>query len=131
MFITANLNHLGSTTAITDRNGNLFGTPVTYSPFGEIREAANSEKYSHTGKEKDKTDLYYFDTRYNSPEFRHFTQADIEEPDLDDPQDLNRYSYVGNNPLSYVDPDGMKRRHLSKREQRALSLGRETVGQII
>jgi RHS repeat-associated protein len=117
------LNHIGSTTAITDNNGSLYGTTITYTPFGEIREAAGNEKYSYTGKEKDKTDLYYFDARYNSPEFRHFTQADIEEPDLDDPQDLNRYSYVGNNPLSYVDPDGHKKKHLSKREQRARSLG--------
>ncbi len=48
------------------------------------------------------------------------------EPDFADPQDLNRYSYVGNNPLSYVDPDGFKKKkkkHLSKREQRAKSLG--------
>jgi hypothetical protein len=33
-------------------------------------------------------------------------QADTLVPDLFDPQSLNRYSYVLNNPLKYVDPSG-------------------------
>ena len=120
------LNHLDSTTAITDSAGNLYGSLITYTPFGEIKETSGTDKYSFTGKEKDKTSLYYFDSRYNHPEFRHFTQADIAEPDFDDPQDLNRYSYVGNNPLTYIDIDGYKKhkkKHLSRREQRARALG--------
>lgn len=120
------LNHLDSTTAITDSAGNLYGSITTYTPFGEIKETSGTDKYSFTGKEKDNTDLYYFDARYNDPEFRHFTQADIADPDYSDPQDLNRYSYVGNNPLNYIDTDGYKKKkkkHLSKREQRARALG--------
>lgn len=120
------LDHLDGINAVTDSSGTVVAK-TDYLPFGELRNGSSgTEKYSYTGKEKDKTDLYYFDARYNSPEFRHFTQADIAEPDYDDPQDLNRYSYVGNNPLSYVDYDGFKKKkkkHLSKREQRARSLG--------
>ncbi|MBI4688578.1 MAG: hypothetical protein HY756_12535 [Nitrospirae bacterium] len=102
--------HLGGTNAVTDSAGTVVAR-ADYLPFGEMKQGSTgNEKYSYTGKEKDKTDLYYFEARYNSPMFKHFTQADVASPDLSDPQDLNRYSYVGNNPMSYVDPDGFKKK---------------------
>jgi RHS repeat-associated protein len=105
--------HLDGVNAVTNAAGAVVAK-TSYLPFGEIRQGGQ-EKFSYTGKEKDKaTDLYYFDSRFNSPELRHFTQADIADPDLDDPQDLNRYAYVGNNPLSYVDPDGHKKKKKAK-----------------
>jgi RHS repeat-associated protein len=100
-----------------------------YLPFGDVRAGGSgAEKYTYTGKEQDKTGLYYFEARYNSSEFRHFTQADIAAPDYGDPQDLNRYAYVGNNPLSYVDEDGFKKKKkkkakLSKREKWMIAHG--------
>lgn len=104
------LDHLDGINAVTDSAGTLV-SKTDYLPFGDVRAGSSgTEKYTYTGKEKDKTDLYYFNARYNSPEFRHFTQADIAEPDYGDPQDLNRYAYVGNNPLSYVDYDGFKKK---------------------
>lgn len=110
------LDHLDGVNVVT----NSAGTPVSttdYLPFGDARAGGTgNEKYAYTGKEQDKTGLYYFDARYNSPEFRHFTQADVAEPDYDDPQDLNRYAYVGNNPTSYVDPDGFKKKKKSKKQ---------------
>ena len=36
----------------------------------------------------------------------HFTQPDSIIPDLTNPQALNRYSYVFNNPINYIDPSG-------------------------
>lgn len=105
--------HLGGTNVVTNATGVVVARN-SYLPFGEMREGGE-EKYSYTGKEKDvATDLYYFEARFNSPELRHFTQADIADPDLDDPQDLNRYAYVGNNPMSYVDPDGHKKKKKNK-----------------
>jgi len=99
------LDHLGGTNVVTDSAGNLVER-TKYYPFGEIREGGN-EKYSFTGKEKDKlTEFYYFEARYYGPEFKHFSQADVVAPNLYDPQDLNRYSYVRNNPLRYIDPTG-------------------------
>lgn len=97
--------HLGGTNVLTDSGGNLVER-IKYYPFGEIREGGN-EKYSFTGKEKDRsTDYYYFEARYYNPEFKHFTQADTALPDIYNPQNLNRYSYVVNNPLRFIDPNG-------------------------
>lgn len=122
------LDHLDGVNVVTD----AAGTEVArsdYLPFGDTRsDSTGSDKYSYTGKEKDKTDLYYFEARYNSPANRHFTQADVADPDFDDPQDLNRYAYVGNNPLSFVDYDGFKKKKkakLSKREKYLIAHGRD------
>ncbi|MBI4847047.1 MAG: hypothetical protein HY808_00515 [Nitrospirae bacterium] len=99
--------HLGGTNAVTDSAGTVVAK-TDYMPFGEVKQGSTgNEKYSYTGKEKDKTDLYYFEARYNSTMFKHFTQADVAEPDFENPQDLNRYAYVQNNPLTYIDPDGL------------------------
>lgn len=97
--------HLGGTDGVTDTSGNVVEN-TKYYPFGEIREGGQ-EKYAYTGKEKDSlTDWYYYEARYYNPEFVHFTQADQVERDIYDPQNLNRYSYVQNNPIVYIDPTG-------------------------
>ncbi len=98
-------NHLGSTEAISDANGNLVNR-TNYFPFGEIKQGS-AEKYSFTGKERDVVSgQYYFEARYYASPFKHFTQADTVVPDLYDPQSLNRYSYVVNNPITNIDPTG-------------------------
>jgi RHS repeat-associated protein len=52
------------------------------------------------------TGLDYFGARYHSGPQGRFTSVDPGQPDPDNPQSWNRYSYVLNNPLKYVDPDG-------------------------
>jgi RHS repeat-associated protein len=67
-----------------------------------------------TGKERDaETGLDYFGARYFSGAQGRFTSPDwsatpqaIPYADLTDPQTLNLYSYVRNNPLRRADPDG-------------------------
>jgi RHS repeat-associated protein len=67
-----------------------------------------------TGKERDsESGNDYFEARYYSSAMGRFLSPDWsakEEPvpyaDLDDPQSLNLYAYVRNNPLSKADPDG-------------------------
>ena len=80
-----------------------------------------------TSKERDaETGLDYFGARYYSSSQGRFTSPDewaggivdaysggqVGKPgplpyaDIDDPQTLNKYVYVRNNPLRYVDPDG-------------------------
>lgn len=98
--------HLGGTNVVTNTSGN-FVERIKYYPFGEIREGGN-EKYQFTGKETDKlTDFYYFEARYYDADFKHFTQADILEPNIYDPQSLNHMAYVRNNPVRLIDPNGL------------------------
>jgi RHS repeat-associated protein len=67
-----------------------------------------------TGKERDtESGNDYFDARYYSSAMGRFMSPDWsakEDPvpyaSLDDPQSLNLYSYVRNNPLTRVDADG-------------------------
>ncbi len=44
--------------------------------------------------------------RYYDPTMGRFTQSDTIVPSLSNPQSLNRYSYVNNSPMSYMDEDG-------------------------
>ena len=55
----------------------------------------------------DDSGLMYYVARYYRPEtFKHFTQPDTIIQNVYDPQSLNHYSYVLNNPYKYVDPSG-------------------------
>jgi RHS repeat-associated core domain len=63
-----------------------------------------------TGKERDsETGLDYFGARYFSGAQGRFTSPDplMASARISDPQTWNRYSYALNNPLKYVDPNGM------------------------
>jgi hypothetical protein len=46
--------------------------------------------------------------QWNSPYINRFLSADTIVPSYANPQSLNRYSYVLNNPLRYTDPTGHK-----------------------
>ncbi|MGA2891194.1 MAG: RHS repeat-associated core domain-containing protein [Terracidiphilus sp.] len=67
-----------------------------------------------TGKERDtESGNDYFEARYYSSAMGRFMSPDWstkEEPvpyaKMDDPQSLNLYAYVGNNPLDRTDLDG-------------------------
>ena len=52
--------------------------------------------------------LLYMRARYYSPELRRFINADIIPGEISDSTSLNRYAYVNGNPVSYVDPFGLK-----------------------
>jgi len=97
--------HLGSTSIITNDTGDVV-EETSYLPFGDVIDGGDS-RYSYTGKEKDKdTSLMYYGARYYDPFLRHFVQPDPVISDIYNPQDLNRYTYVRNNPYKYVDPSG-------------------------
>jgi len=96
--------HLGSTTLITDEGGEVVNQ-VFYSPFGSVLDG-DDEKYMYTSQELDDTGLQYYGARYYDSSILHFTQPDPIIADMYDPQNLNRFSYVRNNPYKYVDPSG-------------------------
>lgn len=91
--------------------------------------SAASNPMSHsTSKERDaETGLDFFLARYYSAAQGRFTSTDpvlINEKRLFDPQQWNLYSYVRNNPLKLVDPDG---REVQVLDEEALRLIRSTV----
>jgi RHS repeat-associated protein len=119
--------HLGSTRLLTDQNGNV-AKRFDYLPFGEeifagVGGRTATEGYlaapdplnpKFTGKIHDnETGLDFMEARYFSSAQGRFTIPDWsakEEPvpyaKLENPQSLNLYTYVHDNPLSAFDPDG-------------------------
>ena len=64
-------------------------------------------QYKFTDQEFDpESGLYNYNARLYDPALGRFISADSLVQDPFVPQTLNRYSYVGNNPLLYVDPSG-------------------------
>jgi RHS repeat-associated protein len=59
-----------------------------------------------TGQYLDTTGLLEEHARYYDPVLGRFISPDTIVPDPGNPQSLNRYAYVDNNPLKYTDPSG-------------------------
>jgi len=101
--------HLGSRSVVTDTDG-LEVDHIDYKPFGEINrhDAVASEEGNHFTDQyrDDETELYYYGARYYNPKIGRFITADWVVPGPGNPQALNRYDYVFNNPLNLVDPSG-------------------------
>jgi RHS repeat-associated protein len=99
--------HQGSTSVVTDAVGNKIDE-LSYLPFGETRTGiASSVSHRYTGQELDgETGLYNYNARLYDPETGRFLTADSIVPDPTNPQSLNRYSYVLNNPTNLIDPTG-------------------------
>ena len=97
--------HLGSTHVVVDQAGAIEERTLYY-PFGGIRTGGKA-KFTFTGQESDKeSNLLYYGARYYKPELRRFLQPDPVIQNPYDPQTLNHYSYVRNNPLKFIDDSG-------------------------
>lgn len=53
-----------------------------------------------------------FGTRYYDPSVGRWTQQDAAAGSIGDPSSVNRYAYVGGDPVNFADPDGLKRKGL-------------------
>jgi RHS repeat-associated protein len=97
--------HLDSTRALTDGNGNIIQR-YDYTPYGQTyaNAAGSTNPYQYTGRELDQSGLYYYRARYYSPQMGRFIS---EDPIEFDSGDINFYSYVFNNPIMLIDPDGL------------------------
>ncbi|MGY2224957.1 RHS repeat domain-containing protein [Pseudomonas gingeri] len=121
LFATVCLRAEAST--ITYYHNDLSGSPIlasnqsgqilwreSYKPYGkkinnEILSTDN--KIGFHGKPFDSdVGLSYYGARYYDPAVGRFMGIDPKEPDFNDLQSFNRYSFAANNPYKYVDPDG-------------------------
>jgi RHS repeat-associated protein len=98
--------HLGSTSLATSSAGAKV-SEERYLPYGGTRSGSAPTDYQFTGQRNDtSTGLYYYGARYYDPVTGRFVSADTVGFEPGNPQDLNRFGYVRNNPVKYTDPTG-------------------------
>jgi RHS repeat-associated protein len=107
--------HLGSLRAVYDNAQTQVQTCQSL-PFGDGQSCTGTDvdPLHFTGKERDtESGLDYFGARYNSSTMGRFMSPDwaakaepVPYSKLDNPQSLNLYAYVFNNPVTDVDADG-------------------------
>jgi RHS repeat-associated protein len=99
--------HLGSVTVLA-QGGSVAGA-TRYLPYGAIRWESGlwSTDRRFTGQRWEQgLGLYDYRARFYDPTLGRFLQPDPIVPEPGNPQALNRYAYVYNNPLRYTDPSG-------------------------
>ncbi len=118
-------NHIGSTTAITDADGDLLYR-IAYGTYGELTGIYDADgdliedktavirsenlRFLYNGRygvETGANGLYYMRARYYNPQIKRFINRDIIDGSITDSQSLNKYSYVQGNPVSLIDPFGL------------------------
>jgi RHS repeat-associated protein len=93
---------LGSTIALSSSIG-IVTVSHSYEPFGRTTvTGSSSNPFQYTGRENDDR-LYYYRARYYSWYLHRFLS---EDPLGLDAGDINLYTYVFGNPVSYSDPSG-------------------------
>jgi RHS repeat-associated protein len=121
---------LGSAIALADSSGTV-QTEYTYEPFGKTTAtgASSSNPFQYTGRENDGTGLSYYRSRYYHSQLQRFVAEDalnlvqarmwMQDRDMYalgiaarnfmflDPETMNSYAYVVNNPLLLKDPLGL------------------------
>jgi len=99
---------LGSTIALTNTAGAI-QQQYSYDPYGNVTQSnatsGFTNPYQYAGREADGAGLYYNRARYYSPGMGRFIS---EDPTGFGGGQLNLYAYVGSNPLSYIDPFGLR-----------------------
>ncbi len=107
---------LGTERARTGMTGTTPVETCTNLPFGDGQTCTgtNVSPLHFTGKERDaESDNDYFGARYYisrhgrwlTPDWSARQEA-VPYADLANPQTLNLYAYIGNNPVTHTDPDG-------------------------
>lgn len=87
-------------------------TTKEYTPFGELL-TEDVSGFGYRGEYYNaQTGAVYLRARYYEPELGRFNQKDILRGDISVPVSLNRYAYVRNDPVNFVDPSGMSLKSL-------------------
>jgi RHS repeat-associated protein len=121
--------HLGSVSLATNGSGAAV-SKQDFDPWGKVRSGGvGTTSLNYTGQRLDGTGLLYYHARYYDPVLARFVSADSIVPGAGaltvapsdataqaawaaggggalNPQELNRYSYVNNNPVRSTDPTG-------------------------
>ena len=102
--------HLGSTSYVTDADGNI-AQHVEYIPYGEVfveeRNSQFSTNFLFNAKELDnETGLYYYGARYLDPMGAMWLSVD---PMWEEYAGMSPYNYCAGNPVMMVDPDGREK----------------------
>ena len=101
--------HLGTSTALTDYNGNAYQFFLNL-PFGDtmaqqLGSNYYNSPYTFNGKELDEeTGLYYYGARYYDPKSSIWYRVD---PLAEQTPNWSPYAFCLNNPIRYNDPTGM------------------------
>ncbi|MFE1630924.1 RHS repeat-associated core domain-containing protein [Brevibacillus reuszeri] len=101
-------NSHGDVVAISDGTGQELNS-YAYDTWGNVisKTEGMSNPYQYSGEPYDeKTGFYYLRARYYDPKVGRFISEDTYKGAVDNPLSLNRYAYVSNNPLRFVDPSG-------------------------
>jgi RHS repeat-associated protein len=106
--------HLGSSRKVEEIASGANSASLSYDadfyPFGRANEFVNTSDPVHkfTGKERDsESNLDNFGARYFTSQVGRFMSPDRFGGLTSDPQSLNRYAYVVNNPVTFIDPSGL------------------------
>jgi RHS repeat-associated protein len=100
---------LGSPVALADGSGAI-KTSYGYDPYGSTSAlgTASDNRYQYAGRENDGTGLYFNRARYYNPAWGRF----ISEDPFGLNGGINRFAYVGGNPISFRDPLGLWTLHV-------------------
>ncbi|MEC0147840.1 DUF6531 domain-containing protein [Paenibacillus alginolyticus] len=105
---------LGSAVGLIEKDGRVssryhydeFGIPTDAKKF-DVNWPGPDNLFGYTGLGYDyNSGLSYASARYYKPELGRFVSEDTYKGDMWNPQTLNLYTYVANNPLRYIDPSG-------------------------
>lgn len=90
--------------ALTDVSGASM-TQYAYDPFANVSAMgdASDNPFQYTGRENDGTGLNYYRARYYSPSLQRF----INEDPIGLRGGINKFAYVGNNPINRTDAKGL------------------------
>ncbi|MEO6804841.1 MAG: RHS repeat-associated core domain-containing protein [Edaphobacter sp.] len=102
------LDHIGSEVAAVASNGTAISA-LDYTPLGQLISGTNPDAFIFTGLERDGDGLDHATFRQYSSTTGRWTVPDPYDGsyDVGDPQSLNRYAYVRNNPLAFTDKSGL------------------------
>lgn len=95
---------LASTIALTTSTGAV-QTENTYEAFGKTMTVGlDANPFQFTGRENDgAANLYFYRARYYDPKAGRF----VSEDPIKSNEEMSLDFYVGNNPLSFIDPSGL------------------------